>query len=110
MCLAVAGGVAMTTKSSVVYIDSGWCFSLTWLTQMLAAKGLNNEVIRYKLYWKSSNARSMLLFIPSKWLYRVLQRIRVFQVTDIFQLLSLLGTLGKNIAEEIDCSIATYVR
>ena len=45
----------------------------------------------------------MLLFIPSKWLYRVLQRIRVFQVTDIFQLLSLLGTLGKNIAEEIDC-------
>lgn len=33
---------------------------------------------------------------------RVLERIRVFQVTDIFQLLSLLGTLRKNISEEID--------
>ena len=58
-------------------------------TKMLAAKGLNSEVIRCKSYWKISNARSMLLFIPSKWLYRVLQRIRVFQVTDIFQLLSI---------------------
>ena len=32
----------------------------------------------------------------------LLQRIRIFQVTDIFELLSLLGAIRKNIAEEID--------
>ena len=47
VCLAVAGGVAMTTKSSVVYIDSGCGFSSTRLTQMLAAKGLNSEVMQH---------------------------------------------------------------
>jgi hypothetical protein len=42
----MAGNVAMTTKSSVVYIDSGCGFNSTRLTQMLATKGLlNNEVI-----------------------------------------------------------------
>ena len=40
----MAGGVAMTTKSSVMYIDSGSDFSSTRLSQMLVAKGLNNEV------------------------------------------------------------------
>lgn len=33
---------------------------------------------------------------------RLLERIRLFQVNDVFQLLNLLGTLRKNIAEEID--------
>ena len=37
----------MTTKSSVVYIDSGCSFSSTRLSQMLAAKGLNNEVTSF---------------------------------------------------------------
>ena len=49
VCLAVAGNIAMTTKSNVVYIDSGCGFNSTRLTQMLAAKGLNNEVIQCTL-------------------------------------------------------------
>ena len=50
MCLAVAGGISMTTKSSVVYFDSGCSFNSTRLTQMLAAKGLNNEVAHYTMH------------------------------------------------------------
>ena len=95
ICLSVAGGVAMMTKSSVVYINSGCSFSSTRLTQMLATKGLNKEVICHVL-------QELLILFNFQQIARLLQRIKVYQVNDIFELLNLLGTLRKNIAEQID--------
>ena len=40
--------------------------------------------------------------MPSQQEARLLEKIKVVQVIDVFQLLSLLATLGKNITEEID--------
>ena len=97
----MAGNIAMTTKSNVVYIDSGCGFNSTRLTQILAAKGLNNEVVQCTLC-NTYISVPKACYLPSQQEARLLERIRVFQVTDVFQLLSLLATLGKNIAEEID--------
>ena len=55
----------------------------------------NTSTLQHLLVPKAS-------YLPSQPEGRLLEKIRVVQVIDVFRLLSLLATLGKNIAEEID--------